>query len=149
MLCPRRGRKKIKVMEAENRLKAKSIRPTAMRLLVLKFMQAQSHAVSLNELEARMNHSDKITLYRTIKTFEEKGLVHRIEDGSGVSKFAICLDECDTSCHHDLHIHFYCNSCKETYCLPKTHVPDVTLPAKFKLQEISLMAKGICEKCQR
>lgn len=133
--------------EFEKILEDKKIRPTAMRLLVLKFMLEQSHAVSLNELEGQMSHSDRVTLFRTIKTFEEKGLVHRIEEGSGISKFAMCSDDCEVSCHHDLHIHFYCNSCKETYCLPKTHVPEVSLPNKFKLQEINLMAKGICDKC--
>ena len=131
----------------ENKLLAKGIRPTAVRLLVLKYLESQTHSVSLNDIEAGMNHSDRITLYRTLKTFQEKGLVHQIDDGTGSSKYALCFDECETSCHHDLHIHFYCVDCKETYCLPKTHVPEVALPSKFRLQEISLMAKGICEKC--
>ncbi len=133
--------------EIETLLTKKNVRPTAMRQLVFKYLQEQKHAVSLNDIEAGMGHSDKITLYRTIKTFQEKGIVHSIEDGSGATKYALCFDECETSCHHDLHIHFYCNNCKETYCLPKTHVPQVSLPVKFQLQEINLMAKGICEKC--
>jgi Fur family ferric uptake transcriptional regulator len=133
----------------EHTLLSKGIRPTAMRLLVLKYLAGQSHAVSLNAIETEMDHSDRITLYRTIKTFQEKGVVHSIEDGTGATKYALCFDECETSCHHDLHIHFYCTTCKETYCLPKTHVPEVTLPAKFQLEEISLMAKGTCDKCRR
>jgi len=135
--------------KAEDKLKAKGIRPTAMRELVLKFLENQSHAVSLNDIESGMSHSDRITLYRTIKTFQEKGLVHSIEDGTGATKFALCFNDCEVSCHHDLHIHFYCNSCKETYCLPKTHVPEISLPAKFRLDEINLMAKGVCDKCKR
>lgn len=135
------------VSAADKRLVQKGIKPTAMRLLVLKYLAQQSHSVSLNDIEAEMNDTDRITVYRTLKTFQEKGLVHKIEDGTGSAKFALCSDECDTSCKHDLHIHFYCTSCKETYCLPKTHVPDISLPAKFQLQEINLMAKGTCEKC--
>ena len=133
----------------DKRLKQKGIRPTAMRILVLKYLLEQHHAVSLNDIEAAMSRTDRITLYRTLKTFQEKGMVHQVDDGTDASKYALCLDDCETTCHHDLHIHFYCNTCKETYCLPKTHVPDVTLPSKFKLSEISLMAKGICEKCNR
>lgn len=133
--------------DLDKKLLNKGIRPTAMRALVLEYLEKQSHAVSLNGIEAGMNHSDRITLYRTLKTFQEKGLAHKIEDGTGSAKFALCFDDCEVSCQHDLHIHFYCNSCKETYCLPKTHVPDISLPVKFRLQEISLMAKGICEKC--
>lgn len=133
----------------EHKLAQKNIRPTAMRLLVLHYFTKIGHAVSLNDIESAMDHSDRITLYRTIKTFEEKGLVHRIEDGSGSAKFALCSDDCDTSCKHDLHIHFYCNACKETYCLPKTHVPDVSLPSNFQLAEISLIAKGTCDRCRK
>lgn len=133
----------------ENKLDLKDIRPTAMRLLVLEYFTKIGHAVSLNDIEAAMDHSDRITLYRTLKTFEEKGLVHRIEDGTGSAKFALCSNDCDTSCKHDLHIHFYCNACKETYCLPKTHVPDVSLPSNFQLDEISLIAKGTCDRCRK
>ncbi len=133
----------------EQKLAQKDIRPTAMRLLVLDYFTKIGHAVSLNDIEAAMTHSDRITLYRTMKTFEEKGLVHRIEDGTGSAKFALCSNDCDSSCKHDLHIHFYCNACKETYCLPKTHVPDVSLPSNFQLSEISLIAKGTCDRCQK
>ena len=133
--------------ELEKRLTAQGIRPTAMRLLVLEYLEKQEHSVSLNDIEAGMNHSDRITLYRTLKTFQEKGLVHQIDDGTGSAKFALCFDACESTGHHDLHIHFYCNACKGTYCLPKTHVPEISLPVKFQLQEINLMAKGTCEKC--
>ncbi len=131
----------------ETTLKDKGIRPTAMRILVLKYLSEQKHTVSLNDIEAGMSHTDRITLYRTLKTFQENGIVHQVDDGSGAAKYGLCFDDCETSCHHDLHIHFYCTTCKETYCLPKTHVPDVTLPTKFHLEEINLMAKGTCEKC--
>lgn len=131
----------------ETTLREKDIRPTAMRILVLKHLSEQQHTVSLNDMEAGMGHTDRITLYRTLKTFQEKGIVHQVDDGSGSTKYGLCFDECETSCHHDLHVHFYCTSCKETYCLPKTHVPEISLPSKFKLSEINLVAKGICEKC--
>lgn len=133
----------------ENTLKQKGIRPTAMRILVLKHLAEQQHTVSLNDIEAGMGHTDRITLYRTLKTFQEKGLVHQVDDGTGSAKYGLCFDDCETTCHHDLHVHFYCEVCKETYCLPKTHVPELGLPAKFQLQEINLIAKGTCEKCNR
>src|SRR5688572_18057217 len=101
--------------DLDKRLVQKDVKPTAMRLLVLQYLAKQTHSVSLNDIEAEMNHSDRITVYRTLKTFQEKGLVHRIEDGTGSAKFALCYDECEVSCKHDLHIHFYCTSCKETY----------------------------------
>ena len=131
----------------EHRLKDKQIRPTAMRLLVLETLQKQASAVSLQDLEAAFEKADRITLFRTLKTFEEKGLVHRIEDGSGSAKYALCADACTEEHHHDLHVHFYCHNCQETFCLPKSKVPDVPLPERFKAEEVNLLVKGVCGNC--
>ena len=133
--------------ELESILKAKGINPTAMRILVLEYLLKQSSAVSLHDLEENFQHSDRTTLYRTLKTFEEKGLIHNIKDGSEATKYALCADACKDGEHFDLHMHFYCNSCKETFCLPKHKIPDVKLPKQFVLEELNLVAKGICDKC--
>ena len=134
-------------IDIENKLKVKDINPTAMRLLVLEFLTRQNAAISLNDLERGMAPSDRITLYRTLKTFEEKGLVHSIEDGSGATKYALCEEDCDGENHHDLHVHFYCNTCKETFCLPNTKIPDISLPINFFRQEMNLIIKGVCDQC--
>lgn len=134
-------------IDIENKLKGKDINPTAMRLLVLEFLTKQNAAISLNDLEKGMAPSDRITLYRTLKTFEEKGLVHSIEDGTGATKYALCEEDCDGENHHDLHVHFYCNTCKETFCLPNTQIPDISLPLNFLRQEMNLIIKGICDQC--
>lgn len=133
--------------DIEHRLKNKDINPTAMRLLVLEFLIKQVAAISLNDLEKGMGPSDRITLYRTLKTFEEKGLVHSIEDGTGATKYALCKDNCDGDHHHDLHVHFYCNTCKETFCLPNTKIPEISLPKRFQSEEMNLIIKGICDQC--
>jgi len=131
----------------EQKLINKKINPTAMRLLVLDFMVQQSAALSLSDIEKGLSPADRITIYRTLKTFEEHGLIHSIEDGTGAPKFAVCANDCDTEGHHDLHLHFYCNKCNETYCLPTTKIPKVILPEKFIIKEVSLIVKGICDKC--
>lgn len=126
----------------------KKINPTAMRLVVLDFLLKQSSAVSLTDMELALERTDRVTLYRSIKTFEDHGLVHRIEDGSGTAKFAICQPSCTTEGHHDLHIHFYCNNCQETYCLPQTQIPEIKLPNGYQGQQMSLVVKGICSECK-
>src|SRR5690606_4328365 len=119
---------KNKMKELVNRLSEKKIRPTAMRLGVLDILVAQSSAVSLTDLELGLEHTDRVTLYRTLKTFEEHGLVHRIENGSGIAKYALCQHDCDPGKHDDMHVHFFCNTCQETFCLPNTRIPDINLP---------------------
>ena len=82
------------LQDLDKTLKQKEIRPTAMRLLVLDYLRQQKAAVSLNNLESFFHRSDRITLYRTLKTFEVKGLVHHIDDGSGSVKYALCPEDC-------------------------------------------------------
>lgn len=128
-------------------LQLKKINPTAMRLLVLDLLLKQSAALSLTELELAMGATDRVTLYRTIRTFEEHGLVHRIDDGTGITKFARCAPSCTDDGHHDLHVHFYCIQCKETHCLPKTQIPEVRLPHAYSADETQLIVKGRCALC--
>lgn len=110
--------------ELEKQLQEKQIKPTALRLVVLDYLLKQTSAVSLTDMEVSLKKTDRVTLYRTVKTFEEHGLVHRVEDGTGVTKFALCQPDCTANGHHHLHIHFYCTNCKETHCLPRTHSLD-------------------------
>ena len=133
--------------DLEEKLKEKQIRPTAMRLLVLEIFSTREAALSLSELEGSFEKADRITLYRTLKTFEENGLVHSIEDGTGATKYALCEEGCECA-PEDLHVHFHCNSCKQTFCLTKVAIPSFQLPAKFSLEEVNLMAKGICADCR-
>jgi len=133
--------------ELENMLIAKQISPTAMRLLVLEFLLKQKAAISLSDLEKEFERSDRTTLYRTLKTFEEKGLIHDINDGTQSIKYAICKADCKDGVHHDMHLHFYCTKCKELFCLPKAEIPEIILPDKFQLEEVSLVVRGICNNC--
>lgn len=133
--------------QIERLLTVKGIAPTAMRILVLEYLQKQTAAVSLHGLENDFRHADRTTLYRTLKTFEEKGLIHSIQDGTEATKYALCADACKEGSHYDLHLHFYCYRCKQTYCLPRHQVPDISVPENFQLKELSLTAKGFCDRC--
>lgn len=133
--------------ETEALLRSKDIAPTAMRILVLEYIQQQSAAISLQDVENELQHSDRVTLYRTLKTFEEKSLVHAIHDGSGSTRYALCADACKAGDHYDLHLHFNCYHCGQTFCLPKHAVPEVSIPPDFVLQDLHLVAKGLCSTC--
>lgn len=133
----------------EQKLTAKNINPTAMRLLVLDSLLQQHSAVSLSDIEKSLHPADRVTIYRTLKTFSEKGLIHVIDDGTGSPKYALCTDDCDTDQHHDLHVHFYCVNCKETFCLPNSKIPEVALPADFTSAEMNLVVKGVCSNCKK
>ena len=74
----------------ENKLEDRKIKPTTMRLLVLRKLVESGAAISLSDLDAKFEQADKATLYRTLKTFEDKKLIHSIEDGTGSVKYALC-----------------------------------------------------------
>lgn len=128
-------------------LESKGIRPTAMRLLTYKRLAELNVAISLGDLEKDFKVSERSTLFRTIKTFEEKGIVHQIEDGTGVVKYALCEENCECEVGNDLHLHFHCNNCNETVCLTAHKIPHINLPDGYITENINLVVKGICEKC--
>ncbi|HET8753823.1 MAG TPA: transcriptional repressor [Salinimicrobium sp.] len=132
----------------ENKLEQKKVRPTAMRLLVLETLQKQKAAISLQDLELAFEKADRITLYRTLKTFQKKGLIHSIEDGTGATKYALCQEGCECA-PEDMHLHFFCTSCEDTFCLPKLKIPEISLPEGFVPVETNLLVKGVCANCTK
>jgi len=132
--------------ELEEQLQERAIQPTAMRLLVLQYMMQHKISVSLKSLEVYFERADRSTLFRTLQTFEKQQLIHKIDDGTGVTKYALCLENCECA-PQDQHFHFHCNQCTETFCLTDLNVPKIELPNKFFMQQANLVIKGICANC--
>lgn len=131
----------------EEVLKRHNVKPTAMRILVLEYLVDKQVAVSLTDLYEAFEKSDRTTLYRTLKVFEEKGMVHSIDDGTGVPKYALCEEGCKCEIERDLHLHFHCRVCGETKCLTSYKIPEVNLPPQYIPEEANLVIKGICDGC--
>jgi Fur family ferric uptake transcriptional regulator len=130
----------------QDKLNQRKIKPTAMRELVLKVLTEQKNAINLSELEHKFDKVDRVTLYRTLKTFEGNKLIHSIDDGTGSVKYALCLDNCECN-PDDLHVHFKCEKCNKTYCLNEVPVPVINLPVGFSLNSINMVVKGKCPGC--
>jgi Fur family ferric uptake transcriptional regulator len=128
------------------RLTKKNIKPTAMRELVLLAMTDQKTAVSLPFLEKKFDKVDRVTLYRTLKVFEQKKLIHSIDDGTGTMKYALCRDTCECN-PDDLHVHFHCVRCGNTYCLHDLSIPALSLPRNFSVESVNMVVKGVCASC--
>lgn len=135
----------MKHQDTEQKLNQKNTRPTSMRILVYDFLAAQSEAMSLADIESHLEKTDRITLYRTLKTFEEKGIVHSVQENA-TTKYTLCADDCDEDTHRDWHLHLYCKMCKKTTCREDFVLPD--MPATpYRIDEVRFFAKGICEDC--
>ena len=131
----------------EQLLESKNIRVTAMRLLIYKFLAQKETAVALSDIENAFEKADRTTLYRTIKTFEEKAIVHNIDDGTGIVKYALCEKGCNCEIENDFHLHFHCNNCGTTVCLTEHKIPQIKVPKGYISEDVNLVVKGICDKC--
>lgn len=131
-------------------LQRNQLKVTAPRLGVLKIIADRDSAISQPVLEKLMGSEvDRVTLYRILKTFEEKGILHKVIDLNGTAHYAICSSNCSEHNHHDEHFHFNCTECKQVYCLNDMHLPAIHMPKGFKAASVSLSITGVCNHCNK
>ena len=135
--------------ECEALLLAHDIKPTANRVVVAKTLAAAERPMSLSELEYKILSIDKSGIFRALTLFREHHLVHVIEDGGDGVRYELCLSHDGHEHDDDQHVHFYCERCNRTFCLPDTPIPAVQLPSDYELTSINYMAKGICPECSK
>ncbi|HEY0744102.1 MAG TPA: transcriptional repressor [Chryseosolibacter sp.] len=137
-------------MEAiSNRLlKDFRLRTTQTRQEILHLFLRREYALSHGDIEKEVDSSlDRVTVYRTLKTFLDKGLIHKVLDDEGSLKYALCNEACSVAGHHHNHVHFKCTKCGQTNCLTNVEIPSVKLPKGYKPKEINLLIQGVCEAC--
>lgn len=131
-------------------LKTHKLRKTNIRQQVLQvLMDAGNVALSHNAIEKQLEKVDRITLYRTLKTFEQKGLIHQAVDSSGTAKYAMCSNGCSEHAHQDDHAHFYCLECGKTECLSTVPTPKLSVPAGYEVVEAHIVFSGKCKACAK
>lgn len=134
----------IKDMLKKNRLSI-----TDSRMLVLSLFYNQSGALAHADIEKKAGTKiDRVTIYRTLQTFEEKGIIHTIPSSDNTVKYALCKEHCAHGHHHDNHVHFVCDKCSSTVCLEDVLVPEVKLPRGFTPSQSNMVVNGICKNCK-
>ncbi|KQR69539.1 Fur family transcriptional regulator [Pedobacter sp. Leaf176] len=124
------------------------LKRTLPRLKVLDILSKRDSATSQPFLEKVMgSDADRVTLYRILQTFEEKGIIHKVLDGQGTANYALCTTGCSQHEHHDEHLHFNCRNCQRVYCLDAVRIPRIKTPPGFSVENISLTAVGLCSYC--
>lgn len=132
----------------ETLLRSNQLKVTQPRLSVLQIIAERDAAVSQPILEKMMGEGvDRVTLYRILKTFEEKGILHKVMDLNGTANYAICSSSCTEHAHHDEHFHFNCTNCHQVYCMNDFHLPPIQMPKGFKADSLTLAITGICRHC--
>jgi Fur family ferric uptake transcriptional regulator len=128
-------------------LKEFKLRSTPSRKAILNFFLKKNYALAHADIEKGIpSNFDRVTVYRTLKTFLDKGLIHKVLDDEGALKYALCTEACTITGHHHDHVHFKCIRCGQTNCL-EVEVPPVKLPKGYQPGEINLLIQGVCAKC--
>lgn len=127
-------------------LRMHGLRVTENRLQVLNFFLKHDRALTIRDLEEAFSRSDRVTLYRTLNSFTEKGVLHRIPDDSGFSTYGVCHDTCAPHEHHHEHIHFKCERCGNIECIDR-HLPNIRIPG-YAIHETQVIVNGICPNCR-
>lgn len=130
-------------------LQQHKLRHTDCRVEVLEIFKKYTFALSHSDLEHQLDgRFDRVTLYRTLKTFLEKDIIHKVLDDEGTPKYALCNPQCDDETHHHHnHVHFKCDTCGHTQCLDDVIIPAVTLPKGFEAKGFNLLIQGSCDTC--
>lgn len=128
-----------------------SLRKTEIRLKILNFFQQSEKAISQPELEKNfIKSADRVTLYRVLNAFEQKGIIHKIIDNNGLAQYALCNhSNCSEDHHQDDHIHFNCTVCGDLLCIDSVPIPEIKLPDEFIKNKIILNVEGVCKKCNK
>lgn len=130
-----------------NLLKEFKLRSTPGRMAILNLFIRNDFALAHADIEKGIDSTfDRVTVYRTLKTFLDKGLIHKVLDNEGTLKYALCTEACTHTGHHHDHVHFKCILCGQTSCLD-IEVPPIALPKGYNAYEFNLLIQGKCARC--
>lgn len=121
------------------------LQKTECRKKVLKVLQSSETALSEDEILSKIDKKfNKTSVYRTLNTFSEKGIIHRIITDMNVAKYSLSKNNMP-----DNHIHFECKKCCSVYCFPEYGINNLKLPEGFEKEDSNILIVGICKKCKK
>ena len=134
--------------QVEDVLKKYQLSVTDSRRKILELFFQSSSALAHHDIESGTEEKyDRVTVYRTLHTFMERGIIHTIPTPDNSIKYALCKDNCEQGHHHDDHVHFMCLKCGITTCLDDVQVPDIKLPRGYKTRQTEVVISGFYKAC--
>jgi Fur family transcriptional regulator, ferric uptake regulator len=137
------------IEEIKSMLKKYGLKLTSPRLKVLEVFFSSIRAVTYCEiLEFTAKTVDRVTVYRTLKLFEDIGLIHRIIGASDVPAYALSIGTDSTrQAGFKQHLHFCCTKCHGVFCLNDHSMPSIILPEPYQVHSMNLILTGLCRAC--
>jgi Fur family ferric uptake transcriptional regulator len=130
-------------------LKRNQLSVTDSRKKILELFLTSPGALAHADIEKNTGEVfDRVTVYRTLQTFVEKGIIHNIPTTDNSILYALCKHDCEAGHHHDNHVHFICDKCSKTICLDDVTIPEVKLPKGFTPKHAEMVVNGVCDDCK-
>ena len=133
-------------IKAHEMLKAAKLYCTAGRVAILKVLMKAGRPLSQEQIANRSGRErfDKVTIYRTLKSLVNVGLVHK----ASMDKRAWHFELSHNCTEHQCHPHFTCTSCGNTHCLTGISLPMTKSPHKgFVINRQQVRFEGLCPAC--
>lgn len=135
-------------MATEELLKCYNLSRTAVRDDMLNVFIRSRLPISVNELKDRMvTNCDRVTLYRNLKKFTQKGILHEVYLDKHDSKYVLPESIINPEQKYTEHLHFKCVECNMVRCLTDQKIMKVSLPSGFRMLEANFVVYGICDAC--
>jgi len=134
--------------KARQMLKTAKLYCTEARITILTALLEAQCPLRQNQIATRLAKKalNKVTIYRTLESLVEVGLVHRAFMHERAWHFELA-DHCtETQCHP----HFTCLSCEQTHCLMGISIPMAESPYKgFVIRHQQVRLEGLCPACAK
>ena len=133
-------------IKAREMLKAAKLYCTSGRIDILMVLMKAGKPLSQDQISRRSgkNRFDKVTIYRTLESLLEVGLVHKVF----MDKRARHFELAHNCTEHQCHPHFTCTSCGDTHCLMGISLPMAKSPHKgFVIHRQQVRLEGLCPGC--
>ncbi len=136
----------MKKMSIADILKGVGLKRTTGREALLNVLMDAPFPLTQDEISLRLTDVglNRVTIYRALDSFLEAGLVHRIESGERVWKFAYCGCGSREHCHP----HFICRACGKVECLEDIALPEIrNIKHGYCIEGEELYLRGLCAAC--
>lgn len=132
---------------ASNILDRSGLRPTKARSEVLEALLGAGRSLSHAELAEILPGLDKVTVFRSLKTLRDSGLLHSVRSLDGVLRYVVNpsgVKGCPGS-----HPHFLCLDCGTLNCLEGQELPRIDVPVGAEVRGKQFLVYGTCAACAR
>lgn len=137
-------------MAIDELLKRNHLSATSIREEILRVFISSRSPISMSELKDRMGRNcDRVTLYRNLKNFTRKGILHEVYLDKQESRFVMPENIVDPDKDYAEHLHFKCTKCDMVKCLTDQEIMNIKLPEGYTMQETNFVVFGLCDKCSK